>query len=267
MRRAWSLSTGRLIGCAALNTVLQNFFQPEALEARFLPALIVVAVFAASAQLLRAVTRSGAVAGAVLAYILYVSAGLGGFVLLFSVFLLTWLSTRLGHAQKLILGLAESHSGRNAWQILANLSVAAACSVASALDSDGPLFLLAAVAALAEAAADTVSSEVGQAITDRAYLITTLEPVPAGTDGGVSLPGTLAGITAAVIVAGIAFSLGLIPLAYVPVAAVAGVIGTLADSLLGAWLERRDVIGNNTVNFTSTLVAAGVAMCWAALRG
>ena len=64
--------------------------------------------------------------------------------------------------------------------------------------------------ALAEAAADTVSSECGQAFSDRARLITTFEEVAAGTDGGVSLVGTLTGACAALLVSAVCLLTGVL---------------------------------------------------------
>lgn len=46
------------------------------------------------------------------------------------------------------------------------------------------------------------------------YLITTLQLVPRGTEGAVSLEGTLAGLGAAAVYAGIALALGQVGLAY-----------------------------------------------------
>jgi uncharacterized protein (TIGR00297 family) len=249
-----------LIGCAALNPVLQAIFQDETFTTRLLPAATVVLIFATSAHGLHAVTLSGAVAGAVLAFLLYVSTGPAGFVVLFSVFLLATVTTRLGYTRKQQLGTAERPGGRTASQVAANVGVAAVLAVLARLAPDPQALLLGAIAALTEAAADTVSSEIGQAVSADAYLITTFERVPAGTDGGVTLPGTLAGLVAAIIVSAVAALLGVIPSAGMAIVVVAAFAGTLSDSLLGASLERRGIIGNNTVNFTSTLLAAIVAV-------
>jgi uncharacterized protein (TIGR00297 family) len=114
-------------------------------------------------------------------------------------------------------------------------------------------------AALAEAAADTVSSELGQATRQRARLITTWEDVPAGTDGGVSAIGTLGGIGAALVVSAVCTLSGLVPWRCLAIVMTAAVVGMLADSFLGAWLERRHLLNNDAVNFLSTVLAAASA--------
>ena len=116
--------------------------------------------------------------------------------------------------------------------------------------------LVAMMAALAEAAADTVSSECGQALRGEARLITTFERVSAGTDGGVTLAGTLSGAVAAALVAVVAVFGGILPSRWFWIATLAGVLGMLVDSYLGALCERRGWMGNDAVNFTSTLFSA-----------
>jgi uncharacterized protein (TIGR00297 family) len=116
------------------------------------------------------------------------------------------------------------------------------------------------LAALAEAAADTVSSEVGQVIGGQPRLLTTLERVEPGTDGGVTLGGTLAGIVAAAIVA-VVGSEALRGAGWMLVVSWAGgVFGLFFDSMLGATLERRGWLNNDAVNFLSTASAAGFAL-------
>jgi uncharacterized protein (TIGR00297 family) len=119
--------------------------------------------------------------------------------------------------------------------------------------------LAACVAALAEATADTVSSEMGQALSGtrwggKTLLITSGRVVAAGTDGGVSVAGTACGALAAAVVVGVS------PLAHSPGAKIgvfgAACAGLVFDSLLGATLERRGWLGNDLVNFTSTVFAA-----------
>ena len=156
--------------------------------------------------------------------------------------------------------MAEPRQGRRAAQIVANLGVAGLCM---ARTSDA--WLVASIAALAEAAADTVSSEMGQALGGPAWLITSWRRVAAGTDGGVSGVGTVLGMGAAAAIAAVAFLSGTIPFPLALVVFAAGVAGLLFDSILGATLERRGWIGNDWVNFASTAFAAGLAFGWASL--
>ena len=226
------------------------------------PGLLVTLAFAIVARRLRAVTLGGAVAGAIVSFILYVAAGPGAFVALVTVFLLAWVTTRLGYTRKQHLGTAEAKSGRRTSQVLANLTVAALAGLLSAVVQFRSIFLVLVAAALAEAAADTVSSEYGQAIGDTAVLITTGERVPAGTDGGVTQPGTVAGLFAATVVASVCFATRLISLPQAGVAAVAAFVGMLADSFLGATLERRKILNNDAVNFLGTLIAVLLALAF-----
>lgn len=198
-----------------------------------------------------------------------------------AVFVLAFGATRSGRAKKERLSIAERRTGRNAAQVAANLGMAGLVSCAMTpfwthefwtgkfwnaggrwvVHSGGSrtaLFTL-ALAALAEAAADTVSSELGKALGDRPRMITTLRTVAPGTDGALSLAGTLAGVLAAgtVSAAGTA-AVGGRP-AMFGISAAAGIFGLLFDSVLGATLERRGMLNNDAVNFLSTLSAAVVA--------
>jgi uncharacterized protein (TIGR00297 family) len=215
--------------------------------------------FAVSARRLRAVTLSGAVAGGVLAFLLFVAGGYGAFAALIAVFLLTWITTRTGHQRKRQLGTAEQGGGRSASQVIANIGVAAAAAVVG-LVTRHPAAFVASAAALAEAAADTTSSEVGQAVSDSAYLITSFRQVPVGTDGGISIAGTLAGMAAAVAVAAVCWATRIIAAPWLLPVAAAGALGMFVDSFLGATLERRHRLNNDAVNLLSTIAAVLFAL-------
>jgi len=189
-----------------------------------------------------------------------------------AVLALTTLTTRAGRNHKERLGTAEEHRGRGASQVAANLGVAALTSndLVQSWLLDQPwlsqlfltphLLFAAGLAALAEAAADTVSSEAGQVLDGQPRMITTLKRVTPGTDGAVSLAGTVTGIIAAGIVAGVgAFALrGGMEMFWI--ASAGAVFGLFFDSLLGATLERIDWLNNDAVNFLSTASAAAFAM-------
>jgi len=222
-------------------------------------ALAVTRVFSGLGRWVRGVTFSGAIAGALICFLLYAAAGPGAFLALVSVFALAWITTRLGYPRKQVLGTAENRDGRTAAQVLANLATSAVCAAIFA--ATGRLvFLLAIAAALSEAAADTVSSELGQARNEQARLITTWKLVPAGTDGAVSLAGTLGGIAAAALVSLVCVLGGLVPGSRLGIPVLSGVIGMIADSYLGAVFERRNYLNNNWVNFLGTVTAAAVAL-------
>lgn len=199
-------------------------------------------------------------------FALFAGAGPSAFAALLSVFALAWMTTRLGYKRKQKLGTAEQREGRTASQVLANLGVAAACACLYPVSGGKMIFLLALATALSEAAADTVSSEVGQAVSDGARLITTWERVPAGTNGGVSWAGSLAGMAAAAVVSLICVFTRLLAWKLLWISLLASIFGMLADSYLGAWLEGRGLLRNDSVNFLSTLVAsitAGVLLSFA----
>lgn len=219
----------------------------------------VTVAFALLGRGVRGVNPSGMFAGALICLILLCSAGPGAFLVLFSLFVVTWIATRLGRSLKQTLGTAERREGRTAAQVLANLSVAAVCGLVYAMRAD-PVWLVAIVAAMAEVATDTVASECGQAFSREARLITTFERVPAGTDGGISIAGTVFGVGAGLVIGLLGVVCGLVPtrLLWVPVAA--GALGMLADSVLGAWLERRRWLNNEQVNLASTVIAAAIGL-------
>jgi uncharacterized protein (TIGR00297 family) len=116
------------------------------------------------------------------------------------------------------------------------------------------------LAALAEAAADTVSSEIGQVFGGRPRMMTTLRAVEPGRDGAMSLAGTLAGMAAAGVVAGTGTWALRGDRTMFAVSCAGGVFGFLFDSLLGATLEERGWLNNDAVNFLATAAAAAFAL-------
>jgi uncharacterized protein (TIGR00297 family) len=180
---------------------------------------------------------------------------------LIALFVLTWAATRFGRSQKQRLGLAEDKRGRNAAQVAANLG-AAGLGAAAALTRPlpGSLYAMVVVAALAEATADTLASELGEVLGGPPLLVTTFARVAPGTDGAVSLAGTAAGTGGAVLVVLVAVSTLGLGLGEAVCAGLGAVGGLFIDSLLGATAERRGCLNNDAVNFLSTIAAAAIAI-------
>jgi len=146
---------------------------------------------------------------------------------------------------------------------------------------------------------DTLASEIGILAPSPPRLITTFKPVPPGTNGGVSMTGTIASLAGGVIMGSTLASSLLIENAgcrsdwintifpLVAWGAVAGVIGSLIDSLMGATIQRTkysnttrriltdegpapppstdikvisgiDILSNNQVNLMSSIITAMV---------
>jgi uncharacterized protein (TIGR00297 family) len=228
------------------------------LRERFLVGLGVTVMFASGAKYLGSVTWSGVAGGVVVGTVICTFAGMAGFSILALFFILGTAATRLGYSRKAGRGIAQERQGaRGAVHALANCSIPAFLAFLSASTpaSLSGALRVAFVASLATAACDTLGSEVGPLGKGSPFLITRLSRVPAGTPGAVSLLGTVAGVAGACVIGLAAATLGLIPGWTVPVVALAALLGTLLESLLGATLEPLGMVGSETINFVNT--AAG----------
>lgn len=217
-------------------------------------AMVVTGLFAGLAYALGMVSRGGALGGLVVGTVIYASLGPGGFAVLALFVVGGSVLTRIGYRHKEASGAAEGRGGRRgARNAAANCGVAVACALLAALTGSGT-FAAAFVASLGAAFADTSESEVGGLARRTPRMITTLRKVPPGTDGAVSLPGTLAGVVAAGLTALLGLGLGLVDgTTAALLVACASFLGTVADSFVGALAPR---LGNEITNVLCTLVAA-----------
>jgi uncharacterized protein (TIGR00297 family) len=213
---------------------------------------------------------TGMLTGVLLGLLTIVLGGFGWFAVLIAFFSVGGISTKFRYEEKRARGVAEDNDGaRGSSNVLGNAAVAFVAVVGFAAStrvvSGQPVpvdtvFGFAFAGSLAAAMSDTLSSEIG-GLYDRPRLITTLQPVAPGTDGGVTWQGEVAGVAGAALVAGLA--LVLMPLSGPATVAggivvLGGVAGMTVDSLLGATLEG-DRIGNEAVNLLATLTGAVVS--------
>ncbi len=255
------LVTGGFIFCAYMieRTALDgNLIY---LGKRIVLAIGINALFAVLALGLKMINRSGALAGFLLGVAIYLGYGWKSFLILLTFFILGSVATRVGYASKASRGVAEKRGGARSWrEATANSLAGAFFAILAITTHHEAAFLVALVAAFAEAAGDTVSSEIGQWLSQRAYLITNFKPVPAGENGGVSVGGTLAGFVSSGRVVVVGFALGLCGPGGAAIALATGFAGNLLDSVLGATIERRGLVTNGIVNFAGTSFAGGLAL-------
>jgi uncharacterized protein (TIGR00297 family) len=232
---------------------------------------------------LHAATVAGALFGGMINFLLVSGTASSRYTIIRSglaplaiLFVLTFLATRAGRLVKAQAGLAEKRHGRTSAQIIANLSIAglAGSALGFELVMGGgvccgtlyhqvwvwPAMMVMCLAALVEATADTVSSEIGQAFGGVPVMLVGLRRVDVGTDGAVTLVGSGAGIVAGALVAIVGVWALRLSVLDGMIVFLAGICGLFFDSLLGATVERRGWLGNDLVNFSSTVFAAGVAL-------
>jgi len=203
----------------------------------------------------------GMVTGVLLALLTLVFGGVGWFAVLIAFFGIGGLSAKYRYEEKRSRGVAEDNEGaRGSGNVLGNAAVALIAVIGFAASAefpvDGALFRFAFTGSLAAAMSDTLSSEIG-VLFDRPRLITTLQRVEPGTDGGITWQGYLVGVVGVGVVAGVAVALFGFDRPALAAATVVcgGVAGMTVDSVLGATIEGGRV-GNQTVNFLGTLAGA-----------
>ncbi len=172
------------------------------------------------------------------------------------------LVTRIGKEIKEAKGIAEKRDGARGPENLWGSALTAAVCALGYLFLSNPLWLLGYVASLSTKLADTGASEIGKAYGKTTYLITTLQSVPAGTEGAVSLEGTLAGLVGALLIAVLGWSVNLLntPLDLLW-CMIAAFVATNIESLIGATLQSRyQWLTNEVVNGINTALGAMIAV-------
>lgn len=231
--------------------------------ARLVTGLVVNAVIATVAWRARTLDAAGGVSTFVIGTAITAALGLPGLAAMVAFFIVGTAATRLRYRRKARRGLAQERGGargwRNAW---ANGGVPAALALGSLVASaeTRALWVLAYAASVATAGADTCSSEIGKAYGRRTVLVTTLRPVAPGTEGGVSLEGTLGGLFGASVVAAAGSGAGLYGWPSAVVVALAALLGSLAESVLGAMSEARGWMGHHALNAVNTAIGAALAV-------
>jgi uncharacterized protein (TIGR00297 family) len=228
-------------------------------------ALAINAVLIACAQRLPLLTPAGWVHAGLLGTLLWGSLGPAGWLAVATYLALGSLVTKLGFRRKRELGLAEARGGRrgpeNVW---GSALVGAVLALLTTHTPSGwtPVLLVGFAASFAAKLGDSFGSEIGKRWGRHTVLITSLRPVPPGTEGAISLEGTAASLLGCALMTLVMLRLGLIGgWSTAALVASVGLIATLLESVVGASLQHRwRWLSNELVNGLQTLLAALMAM-------
>ena len=176
------------------------------------------------------------------------------------------MATKWRFEEKARISAEEANDGVRGWKnVLANGGMASIVAIVHYFYGGHEWSYLVLCSAISVAASDTLASEIGS-LDPRTRIITTLEAVPAGTNGGMSPTGTLAAFYGALLIATVSTVLGAIngdgtqPAFLFTTVIVIGWVGCQVDSILGALLENRGYLGKHSVNFLSTFAGAIIAL-------
>ena len=228
--------------------------------------LAVNAILAIAGYLAHTVDLSGFIGGFILGGVILLFGGWQLYIVLLAFFVIGTATTKLGYRRKAARGLAQERGGRRSFgHAFANTGMAAILVTAASMIGGSyvlPLWM-AAAAALATAAADTTASEIGQLAGKTSYLPLTFRRVEPGTEGAISVEGTVAGIIAGAAVAAVAvfaFFQRFEPRWFLALVA-AAMIGSYLESVIGSWNRRQETpVPNGVLNFINTAIGASVIL-------
>lgn len=207
-------------------------------------------------------TVIASVTGGLIAILILIGSGISGVLLLAAFFILGTGATAWKMNFKIQTGIAEPARGRrNVGQVLANGGVATILSIWMLYQPEsGEMYSLMIAGSFSAASADTLSSELGNIYGRKYYHMLSFKKMRRGANGAVSWQGTLAGMAGSLLIALIyALSTGWHP-EYVAIIVLAGIVGNIADTVLGLTLENKGWISNNAVNLLNT--ASGAMTVW-----
>ncbi len=238
--------------------------------------MVICIILSSVAYICGLLNLSGSVTALILSLLLGIQGGILWIFLLLIFLASSFLATRYKFKYKEERGLQEGKKGeRGVFNVLANGMVPLIIALLHGADNSFGLlgigilgrslavFLF--VTAVASAASDTLASEMG-VLCDKAYLITNFKRVPPGTNGGVSAYGQLwayIGSAYTFVVAFVVFSLlegNVLSPSMVLIGSVLGFASCQFDSILGATLERKKIIGKSAVNVIA--ISITVMISW-----
>ena len=188
----------------------------------------------------RALSSSGAIAAALTGGLIFGLGGLPWAVLLLAFFISSSGLSKAFKRQKATVDEKFSKGSQRDWgQVMANGGLGALLAIAHAAFPSQSWPWLAFAGAMAAVNADTWATELGVLSPWPPRRITTGKLVERGASGGITLLGTLAALAGAVLIGGLAmlFSAGQEVALLLVIIPLAGLLGSLVDSFLGATVQ------------------------------
>ncbi len=216
-------------------------------------------------------TDNGLITSWLLGILLWTTLGLQGWSICAIYFIFGSIVTKIGFKYKEKLNIAEPRQGRRGMEnVLGSATVAALCCLLSAIYyKSASIFNIGYVASLATKLSDTFASEIGKVFGKNTYSITTFKPVPPGTEGAVSLEGTLAGIAGSFLLTIYAIKINFVNINALLPCTIAAFTATNIESIIGSTLQKSKgalsvassfILTNEVVNFINTFIGAVIAI-------
>ncbi|KGF89803.1 hypothetical protein EU92_1594 [Prochlorococcus marinus str. MIT 9107] len=208
-------------------------------------------------------TKGGWISAGILGTILWGCFSWQGWMSVVIYLLFGSLVTKIGFKFKKEQGIAEKRGGRrgpeNVWGSAATGLFFAIMTKFNA--PNAVMFKIGFAASFAAKLADTFGSEIGKRFGKDTYLITSLKKVERGTEGGISLEGTLASVLGSIFMAFIMLRLSIISTkSHFIIVAVSGLLATLSESIIGARFQNKYKLSNEMVNAMQTSIASVFAI-------
>ena len=208
-------------------------------------------------------TKNGWISAGALGTILWGCIGFLGWISVVIYLILGSLVTKVGFQYKQNIGIAEKRGGRrgpeNVWGSAATGVIFAIMIKLNILNQS--ILEVAFAASFAAKLADTFGSEIGKRFGRNTFLITTLQKVKKGTEGGISLEGTFASLFGSCLMSYFMLLLGIISTNdHFFIVLISGFIATLAESIIGARYQEKYNLSNEFVNFIQTTLSSIISI-------
>ena len=208
-------------------------------------------------------TKGGWMSAGILGTLLWGSLGWKGWISVVLYLLLGSLVTKVGFKYKNKLGIAEKRGGRRGPEnVLGSASTGLFLALMINLNlANLTLLKVGFAASFAAKLADTFGSEIGKRYGKNTFLITTFKKVRQGTEGAISLEGTIASLFGALIMSFSMFILGFITIEKgFFIVCFSGFSATIFESFIGATFQDEFNLSNEAVNAIQTSFSATLAI-------